>query len=47
MLGGDFVSVSVTSLQGISEEEFAAIPVTYQDGLHDKWWEPPAVTSYL
>ena len=46
-LGGAFVSVNVACLDGVSPEELAAIPVKYCDGLHDNWWNPPAVTSYL
>jgi hypothetical protein len=46
-LGGAFVSINVACLDGVSPEELAAIPLTYCDGLHDNWWNPPAVTSYL
>lgn len=46
-LGGAFVSINVACLDGVSPEELAAIPVQYCDGLHDNWWNPPAVTSYL
>ncbi|MEZ4398917.1 MAG: GFA family protein [Kofleriaceae bacterium] len=46
-LGGDFVSVKVTCLDGVTDEELAALPVTYFDGRADNWWHPPAVTSHL
>lgn len=46
-LGGDFVSVSIGGLDGLTPEELAAIPVAYQNGLENQWWDPPKVTSYL
>lgn len=45
-LGGDFVSIQVSTLD-ITPEEFAAIPVQFQDGRHDNWWNEPAVKAYL
>lgn len=46
-LGGDFAVVFLNTLDGVSEEEFGAIPIKYADGLHDNWWNEPKVTSYL
>jgi len=31
----------------IPPEELAAAPVQFMDGLHNDWWHPPAVSSYL
>jgi hypothetical protein len=45
--GGDFVSVNVACLDGISPEELAALPVRYFDGLNNNWWNAPTVTGYL
>lgn len=45
-LGGDFAVVYVNTLDGLSDEEFAAIPVQYADGRND-WWNPPAVIAHL
>jgi hypothetical protein len=46
-IGGDFVSISVNCLDGLSPEDKAAIPVRFVDGLGNNWWNPPAVTAYL
>lgn len=47
VMGGDFYCVNVACLDDVSPEELAAAPVRYEDGLHDAWQRPPAVTSYL
>ncbi len=31
-LGGDYVSISIACLDGVTPEEFAAVPVTFADG---------------
>lgn len=46
-IGGDYVSVSVTALDGVTPEQLAEVPVKYMDGLNDNWWNPPAVTSHM
>jgi len=46
-LGGDFAVVFINTLDDLSEEEFAAIPISYADGRQDNWWNPPKLTSYL
>jgi hypothetical protein len=46
-IGGAYVSVAVMSLDGLSDEELAALPVKYMDGRGNNWWNPPAVTGYM
>jgi hypothetical protein len=46
-LGGDFAVAFINTLDDMSEEDFAAIPIAYADGRHDNWWNPPKLTSYL
>ena len=46
-MGGAYVSIPLAALDDLTPEELAAVPVSYMDGLHDNWWNPPAVTSYL
>jgi hypothetical protein len=47
VMGGDFYAINVGCLDDVTAEELAAAPVRYEDGLHDRWDEPPAVTRYL
>jgi hypothetical protein len=46
-IGGDFRSVQVSSLDGLTAEELAALSVHYSNGLADDWWHEPAIKSYL
>ena len=39
--------VRVATLEGVSDEELAAAPVTYFDGRHDDYGQPPAETRHL
>jgi hypothetical protein len=43
---GKMYGVNLGCLGGVSEEELARIPVTYVDGMHDRF-EPPAATAHL
>ncbi|MGZ3275061.1 MAG: GFA family protein [Caulobacteraceae bacterium] len=47
VLGGDFVSVQLAALDDLDPTEWAEAPVTYADGRHDNWWNPPAETRHL
>jgi hypothetical protein len=47
VLGGDFVSINVACLEGVSPQELAALTVRYSDGLHNNWMSPPEMTGYL
>ena len=46
-VGGPFVSIQVATLDDASVEELMAGPVTYMDGRHDNWFNPPAETRHL
>ena len=45
--GGAFLSIHLPTLDDLPVEELVAAPVTYADGLHDNWWNPPAETRHL
>jgi hypothetical protein len=47
LLKGGFYAINVGALDGLTPEQFAAIPVTYEDGRHDQWDQAPRVTEYL
>jgi hypothetical protein len=44
---GDYVSVSVASLDDITPEQLDEPPIRYMDGRHDTWFEPPKHTRHL
>jgi hypothetical protein len=44
---GPFVAINVAALDDLSPEACGAAPIVYQDGRHDDFEHPPAVTSYL
>lgn len=46
-MGGNFWAVNVTCLDDASEEELAAAPRIYEDGIRDRQLETPAITGYL
>jgi len=45
--GGEFYAVNVACLEGLSEDERAAIPVRYADGRNDDWNATPPVHGHL
>jgi len=46
-IGGAFVSVNIACLDGVSDEELAALPIKYINGRDYDWLHEPKVTSYL
>ena len=45
--GGPFVAINVAVLEGISDDELAALPIMYCDGRANNWMEKPRVTAHL
>lgn len=46
-IGGDYVAVQVATLDDVAQAEFAALPIRYQNGRDNLWWEEPAATAHL
>ena len=46
-IGGAFVSISIACLDDVTPEELASLPIHYDDGLNNNWWNEPKITSYL
>ena len=44
---GKMYGVNIGCLEDISEEELAALPIGYIDGLHDRWPQPPQHFTHL
>lgn len=40
-MDGPYVSVFVNTLDDVGQDELAAAPVHFSDGLHDNWMNPP------
>lgn len=46
-MGGAYLGVRIAALDDLSTESLLDKPVTYCDGLHDNWWNPPAESRHL
>lgn len=46
-MGGAYVSVQLATLDNAEPQELIDAPVTYFDGRHNNWWNPPAETRHL
>lgn len=44
---GTMYGVNIGCLEGISEEDLSKIPITYVDGMNDKWQQPPMFFSHI
>jgi hypothetical protein len=44
---GRMYGVNLGCLEGISEEELSRLPITYVDGMHDRWQSAPEYTAHL
>jgi hypothetical protein len=46
-LGGDFISLSLPTLDHVEPNTFEQIPIQFMDGLYNQWQASPKVTKYL
>lgn len=46
-IGGDYVSIRITALDGVSDEELASLTVQHGNGRDNAWRDEPAETRYL
>lgn len=44
---GPFYAINIATLDDVSPERLAELPVSYEDGRHDAWQNAPAETRYL
>ena len=44
---GKMYGINIGCLEGVSEKELSEIPITYVDGLHDKWASGPEFSKHL
>lgn len=44
---GEMVGVNIGCLASVTEEELSKIPVTFVDGMHDRWQHRPEFFSHL
>jgi hypothetical protein len=44
---GTMYGVNIGCLEGVSEEELARIPITYVDGMNDRWQQAPEYLAHL
>ena len=46
-LGGDFVSIQVATLDDMEPARLANLPIRYQNGRDNAWWNEPDEVRYL
>jgi hypothetical protein len=46
-MGGEFLSVHLSALDDLPVDALVAAPLSYMDGLHDRWQDAPEDTRHL
>ncbi|MDG5975847.1 hypothetical protein H010_11324 [Hydrogenophaga taeniospiralis CCUG 15921] len=46
-IGGDYVSIQVSTLDNAEPAELIEAPLKYADGRNNSWWNEPAETRHL
>jgi len=44
---GKMYGINIGCLEGVTEEELSRIPITYVDGMHDRWSASPEFFQHL
>ena len=44
---GKMYGVNIACLEGVTEEELSEVPITYVDGMHDRWDSTPEFVRHL
>ncbi len=44
-LGGDFVTIQVATLDDVTPDELAVVPINYGNGRDNLWWEQPSAAE--
>jgi hypothetical protein len=46
-IGGEYVSIRLSTIDDVTDGELAEAPVRYMNGRDNNWWKPPAETGHL
>ncbi|MFL6713634.1 MAG: GFA family protein [Sulfurifustis sp.] len=46
-IGGDFISVTIATIDNLSDKERAELPVRFMNGRNNDWFSTPAETRHL
>jgi hypothetical protein len=44
---GTMYGINIGCLEGVTEEDLSRIPITYVDGMHDRWDSSPEFVQHL
>ena len=47
VMGGDFFCINIACLDDVTDEEYDAAPIRYENGRQDDWEHPPRVTGFM